>query len=156
MPPSMLNVHDELIPISRLNNQIISHFDSIFYSQFRFHVCSIFKNLFLSLKEKNIWFDCKAVMGRFPSEVITSLPEYRNQDPNFWWVKREDTVNDHSLEYYRNKDPNFWWVLREEGALTGLGPHTLLAPQLSLPHHSTPSQSNAPPKKQKHLNPTII
>jgi len=30
----------------------------------------------------------QAVMGRFPSEVVTSLPEYRDQDPNFWYNRR--------------------------------------------------------------------
>merc|ERR1712038_1451774 len=26
----------------------------------------------------------QALMGRYPSETVTSLPEYSNQDPNFW------------------------------------------------------------------------
>jgi len=30
----------------------------------------------------------QAVMGRYPSETVTSLPEYSNQDPNFWNNRR--------------------------------------------------------------------
>jgi len=30
----------------------------------------------------------QAVMGRFPAEVVTSLPEYADQDPNFWYNRR--------------------------------------------------------------------
>ncbi|XP_023321253.1 uncharacterized protein LOC111695985 isoform X2 [Eurytemora carolleeae] len=30
----------------------------------------------------------QAVMGRFPSEVVTSLPEYSHLDPNFWYNRR--------------------------------------------------------------------
>jgi len=40
------------------------------------------------IKAMNKAFFRQAVMGRFPSEVITSLPEYRNQDPNFWYTRR--------------------------------------------------------------------
>merc|ERR1719192_1915653 len=30
----------------------------------------------------------QAVMGRYPSETVTSLPEYSNQDPSFWNNRR--------------------------------------------------------------------
>jgi len=37
----------------------------------------------------------QAVMGRFPSEVVTSLPEYSNLDPNFWYNRRGCGATDH-------------------------------------------------------------
>jgi hypothetical protein len=30
----------------------------------------------------------QAVMGRFPSEVVYSLPEYSNLDHDFWYNRR--------------------------------------------------------------------
>merc|ERR1719370_673240 len=42
----------------------------------------------------------QALMGRYPSETVTSLPEYSTQDPNFW-TNRDITVHEfgHSLHW---------------------------------------------------------
>merc|ERR1711892_1606772 len=40
-------------------------------------------------------------MGRYPFETVTSLPEYSDQDPNFWNTSMDVTVHEfgHSLHW---------------------------------------------------------
>ena len=59
-------------------------------------------------------------MGRFPSEVVTSLPEYRDQDPNFWLVQQP------SLPEYRAQDPIFWLVQFLPSRVQGTGSKLLV------------------------------
>merc|ERR1711994_321537 len=63
----------------------------------------------------------QAVMGSYPSETVTSLPEYSNLDPNFWNIRRgcgatvgspvgcnaEEDVLCYSSDLYLTSD--LWW-----------------------------------------------